>query len=76
MNNFANFMNMLSQIKNNPSAVLSKRFNIPQNLNNPNDIIQHLMNTGQVTQDMYNRANEAAQQLKNNQQFQSLFSQK
>ena len=57
-----NFMQMLSRIKSNPAAVLSQRFNIPQNLNNPNDIIQHLMNTGQVSQAQYNAANQAARQ--------------
>lgn len=73
MNNFGNFMSMLSQIKNNPMAILGKRFNLPQNMNNPNEIIQYLMNTGQVSQTMYNQANEAANQLKNNPQFQSMF---
>jgi hypothetical protein len=36
--------------------MLSKRFNIPENINNPNDIIQHLLNTNQVTQAQVNRA--------------------
>ena len=73
MNNFANMMSMLSQIKSNPMSILSKKFNIPQNLNNPNDIIQHLMNTGQIDQSMYNKAANAVQQLQNNPQFQNLF---
>lgn len=76
MNNLANMANMLSQMKNNPAAILGKRFKLPQNLNTPDDIIQYLMNTGQVTQSMYNEANATAQQLKNNPQFQSLFSQR
>lgn len=62
MNNPMNFLQMLSQIKANPFAMLSQRFNIPQNLNNPNDIIQHLMNTGQISQQQYNAANQAARQ--------------
>lgn len=45
---------MLAQIKNNPYAVLSQRFNIPQNMNNPNDILQYLLNTNQVTQQQVN----------------------
>lgn len=73
MNNFANMMSMLSQIKDNPMSILSKKFNIPQNLNNPNDIIQHLMNTGQINQSMYNKAANTVQQLQNNPQFQNMF---
>ena len=42
--------NMISQFNNNPVAVLSQRFNIPQGMNDPNQIIQHLVNTNQVSQ--------------------------
>lgn len=59
-----NLMQMIGQIKSNPVGVLSKKFNLPQNLNNPQDIIQHLMNTGQVTQQQYNQAMNMAKQLK------------
>lgn len=45
---------MLNQIKQNPYAVLSQRFNLPQNMNNPNDILQYLLNTNQVTQQQVN----------------------
>ena len=63
MNNHMNIMQMLSQMKANPAALLSQRFNIPQNMmNNPNDIIQHLINTGQVSQQQYNAVNQAARQ--------------
>lgn len=51
-----NMLQMLAQIKSNPMAVLGQRFNLPQNLNNPNDIIQHLLNTGQVSQAQVNQA--------------------
>lgn len=65
------FMNMLSQLKNNPVQFLIKnKFSIPQNFsNNPNDIIQHLMNTGQISQEQYNNANKIAKQMQNNPQF-------
>ena len=46
---------MLAQIKQNPTAVLGSRFNIPQGMTNPNDILQHLLTTGQVSQDQVNR---------------------
>lgn len=63
MNPF-NIMQMLNQVKSNPMAILGKKFNLPQNLNNPQDIIQHLMNTGQVTQEQYNKALNMAKQFK------------
>lgn len=44
-------------LRSNPMQILSQRFNIPQNLiNNPNDIIQHLLNTGQINQAQVNQA--------------------
>ena len=51
-----NPMMMLDQIKTNPYAVLSRRFNLPQNMNNPNDILQYLLNTNQITQQQVNNA--------------------
>jgi hypothetical protein len=47
-------MQMVQSIQQNPVQFLQSRgFNIPQNINDPNSIIQYLMNTGQVTQDQY-----------------------
>lgn len=62
-----NLIQMMQQLKANPMAMLSKRFNIPQNMSNdPNQIIQHLMNTGQISQSQYNMANQQLKQLKKN----------
>ena len=54
--NMKDIMNMYQRFKQNPMQMLNQRFNIPQNINvsNPNDIIQHLLNTGQVTQEQLN----------------------
>lgn len=60
---------MVNQIKQNPMAVLSQRFNIPQNMNDPNQIIQHLLNTGQVTQQQVNNA----MQMRNHPMFKGMF---
>jgi hypothetical protein len=57
-------MQMLNQVKSNPMSVLGQKFNLPKNINNPQDIIQHLMNTGQVTQEQYNQAMNMAKQFK------------
>lgn len=68
MNN--NILNLLPQLKQNPVQFLAQYgLNIPQNINNPQDIIQHLLNTGQVSQNQVNQI----QQLRNNPLFQGFF---
>lgn len=61
-----NIMSALQNLKSNPiQFLMQKKFNVPQNLaNDPNAIIQHLMNTGQVTQAQYSRAEQMARQFK------------
>ena len=60
-----NPMQMIQQLQANPIQFLQRAgFNVPSNLNSPNDIIQHLMNSGQVSQDAYNRARQMAAQFK------------
>jgi hypothetical protein len=57
--------NVLSQMKRNPMQFLTQKgFNIPQNMNDPNAIIQYLMNTGQVSQTQYDQAMRTINQLK------------
>lgn len=52
-----NPMQMLSQIKQNPSAVLKQAgLSIPQGMNNPQQIIGHLLQTGQIPQNRYQQA--------------------
>ena len=57
--NINDLINMYQQLRSNPLQLLARRFNIPQNinLNDPNEITQHLLNTGQITQEQYNNAN-------------------
>lgn len=64
MNN--NILGMLQQLRSNPLEMLSKKYQIPQgmNMNDPNEIIQHLMNTGQVSQQAYNNARNMAMTFK------------
>lgn len=38
------------------STLASNKFNVPPDMTNPNDILQHLLNTGQISQDQVNRA--------------------
>lgn len=58
-----NIMNMLQQLKANPAQMLSKRFNLPAQISDPNALIQHLVNSGQVTQQQIDTAYRQAQQL-------------
>lgn len=60
-----NFMYQLQALRQNPMQFLmQKRFNVPQNIaNDPNAIIQHLMNTGQISQAQYNQAAQMAKQF-------------
>ena len=62
-------MQMISQFKQNPIGMLMQKYNIPQNINNPQEIIQHLLNSGQVTQDQVNKA----MQMRNNPMFKGMF---
>lgn len=52
-----NFAQMLSQLKSNPIQFLAQRkFNLPQDFQGgPQEIIQHLVNTGQVSQQQVNQ---------------------
>lgn len=70
MNNINQIMQMYQQLRANPMQMLTRRFNLPQgmNMNNPNDIVQYLLNTGQISQQQVNsvmgmRNNPMIQQL-------------
>ena len=56
-----NPMQMLSQLKGNPAQMLQKAgYNIPANMNNPQEIINHLLNSGQVNNSRLNMAQQMA----------------
>lgn len=71
LGNVNDFMNLYNQLRQNPMQILSQRFNIPQNvnMNDPNSIIQHLLNTGQISQNQVNQA----MGMRNNPMIQQLF---
>lgn len=56
---------MLQQLKANPvQFLMQRRFNIPASAaSDPNAIIQHLVSSGQVSQDQINRAYQAVQRF-------------
>jgi hypothetical protein len=52
-----NPMQMLQQIRQDPVSVLRQAgLNIPANLHDPQQIVQHLMQSGQVPQGRYQQA--------------------
>ena len=62
MNPMGNMAQMLTQLKQNPLALLQRAgFNIPANINSPQAIIQHLTQTGQINQNQLNQAQQMAQ---------------
>ena len=69
MGNLMQMAQLYMQFKQNPMGMLSQRFNIPQNMNNPQEIVQHLLNTNQVSQAQVNQA----MQMRNNPNITSMF---
>jgi hypothetical protein len=63
MGNVNNPIQMLNQLRSNPiQFVLERGFNLPQGVgNDPNAIIQHLLNSGQVSQSRYNQVVQEVQ---------------
>lgn len=65
-----NPISQLNAIKSNPAEFL-KRYgvNLPTNITSPEGIINHLLNSGQITQQQLNRA----MQMRNNPMFKGMF---
>lgn len=69
MNPLFNNLAMINQFKNNPMGLLQQKFNLPANMNDPQAIVQHLLNTGQISQAQVNQAME----MRNNSMVQQMF---
>lgn len=67
MNNPMNLMQAVQQIKRNPmQMLLQRKMNVPQNMmNDPSKIINHLLQTGQISQDQLNAAYQMMQRFGN-----------
>lgn len=65
MNNTPNMMQIFQSFKTNPMPFfMSRKFNVPQSMaNDPNAILNHLLQTGQVNQEAVNRAYQIAQKF-------------
>lgn len=71
--NFNGMIQMCQQMMNsgNPAQFISQRFgvDIPQGMNNPNDIIQHFVNNGRFSQQQVNQI----MNMRNNPMLQQFF---
>ena len=57
-------MQMLPGMKQNPfGALQSAGFNVPNNLNNPQQILDHLVRSGQISQNQLDYAQKMVQML-------------
>ena len=57
----ANLQNALAQIKQNPMALLRQAgLNVPEGMTNPNQIINHLVQSGQINQQRLAQAQQMA----------------
>lgn len=65
MNNIGNLMQMVQGFKQNPMQMLmQRRMNVPQSImGDPNAIINHLLKTGQVSQEQLNAAYQMMQRF-------------
>lgn len=70
MNNIMNMMNMFTKLTQNPAqTLLESGLNVPANIaNNPQQIVQYLLNSGQVNQQQVNQA----MQMKDSPMFKGL----
>lgn len=58
------FENFQAFLQNPAMFLMRSRFNIPKNIQSPNDMINHLLQSGQITQDQYNQAYSRFRDLK------------
>ena len=61
-----NIMTMLQQFRQNPmQMLLQRRMNVPQGIaNDPQAILNHLLQTGQISQQQVNNAYQMAQNFR------------
>lgn len=62
----SNMMQLVQKCKGNPMQMLMQmKMNVPSNIaSDPNAILNHLMSTGQVSQEQVNRAYQMAQMFR------------
>lgn len=65
MPNLTQLMQMLPQLQQNPMQFLAQRgFQIPNGMNNPQQIVQQMLNSGKITQAQVDQARQMAAQIR------------
>lgn len=65
-----NPLQMIQMLQASPAALLKRAgLNVPANLTNPQEIVEHLTRTGQISQERLNQAQQMANQFKSNAQW-------
>lgn len=59
-----NILQMINQFTNNPQMFF-QRFNIPTSCNSPDSVMQYLIQSGRVSQDQINKAQNLYRQIFN-----------
>lgn len=69
-----NFMTDFQKMASNPAQYVMDKAGIPKEMaNNPDAIIQKMMNDGKISQAQYNAARQAAQRIQGNPMFRQFF---
>lgn len=72
-NNPMGFISAFQNFMQNPSQFITQ-MNIPREMSgNPDKIIQHMMDSGMISQEQYNYAKRTAEQMKSNPMFRGMF---
>ena len=73
MINIQQFMSSFSEIMKDPKQYVIKNMGISEDMaDDPNKIIQKMMNDGKITQEQYNSARNMAMQIQNNPMFRQM----
>jgi len=69
------FMNWFQTFMQNRTQMMSQsQFGIPQDcMNDPDKVIQYLLDSGKINQAQYNQAKQTADQMKGNPAFRQIF---
>ena len=63
------FENFNAFLQNPVMYMMKSKFKLPDNMNNPNEIINHLMRSGQLSQNQYNQVYEKFKELQSSGQL-------
>lgn len=65
-----NPIQLLQMLQGNPADMLRRAgLNLPAGITNPQQIVEHLVRTGQISQERLNQAQQMANQFKSNAQW-------